>query len=90
MLSRVMAESSISQHPVFKSNFQFSIADCSAARLPEKKFCLVSFLLFYFCFFLSDMPFFIPHEKLPVYYMVKVSLCVYSLHLSEYTEWLPI
>lgn len=26
-----------SQHSVFKSNFQFSRADCSAARLPEKK-----------------------------------------------------
>lgn len=26
-----------SQPSVFKSNFQFSRADCSAARLPEKK-----------------------------------------------------
>lgn len=37
MLRAFVAESIASQHPVFKSNFQFSIADCSAARLPEKK-----------------------------------------------------
>lgn len=31
-----MAESIASQHPVFKSNFQFNIADYSSARLSEK------------------------------------------------------
>lgn len=37
MLRAFVAESIASQHPVFKSNIKFSIADCSAARLPESK-----------------------------------------------------
>lgn len=36
MLKAFVAESIASQHSVFKSNFQFSIADYSAARLSEK------------------------------------------------------
>lgn len=68
MLSGVMEESTTSQHPVFKPNFQFSKADCSAARLPGRKKkkseilpCVSSATL---VLFLSNLPFFIPNEKL--------------------------
>lgn len=66
MLSGVMEESTTSQHPVFKPSFQFSKADYSAARLPGKKKseilpCVFSATLF---LLLSNMPFFIPNEKL--------------------------
>lgn len=80
-----VAGTSTSQHPVFKSHFQLSRADCSAARLPERKKVIRNFALWLFCYFilvsfsLRYAFLYSPWETMPVYYMVKVSLCVYSL-----------
>lgn len=77
-----------SQPSVFKSNFQFSRADCSAARLPEKKKKnkIRNFALCVFCFFifvsfsLRYASLHSPWGAMPVYDMIKVSVCVYSLN----------
>lgn len=75
-----MAESTTSQHPVFKPILWINIIDCSTARLPEKKkksaFCLLCYFIFVFVSFSLRNTFFsFLWETLSVYYILKVSLC---------------